>query len=104
MSLMSVQLKAEGYVDEFIEAVPVVTNPGWLFVYWPKNLTGRLSKELVKRLKMLERQMPGAGFKGWLCNSEEDHEEMHRLIEKFGAKPYAVEHGLIWFNKEIAHV
>lgn len=96
------KLEATGYSDEWIEASP--SHQGWLFVYWPNNKKGRLSKMLVKRLRQIERQMPGAGFNGWLCNSETDHTEMHRLIESFGARRYATSDGLIWFRKEIEHV
>ena len=96
------ELSPAGYTDEFIEATPVYNN--WLFIYWPKNKTGRLSKEMIKRLRIIETQIPGVGFRGWLCNSEKDHAEMHRLIQKFGAKPYSENKDLIFFKKEIAHV
>lgn len=95
-------LTADGYADEHIEATPIHNN--WLFVYWPKNKAGRLSKEMVKRLRAIERQLPDHAFRGWVCNSEKSHGEMHKLIQKFGARPYAENADLIFFKKEIVHV
>ena len=95
-------LTSAGYADEFIEAEPVYNN--WLWIYWPKNKAGRLSKELIKRLKAIEAQIPGVGFRGWICNSEKEHTDMHKLIEKFGARPYSENAHLLFFKKEIAHV
>ena len=42
-------------------------------------------------------------FSGWICNSEIDHTEMHKIIEKFGAEKYFFDEGqqLYWFRKKI---
>jgi hypothetical protein len=99
---MNVRLNEGGYCNEHIEATPIHGN--WLFIYWPNNETGRLSKSLIKSLRSIETQMPGLGFVGWLCNSERSHKTMHKLIEKFGAKRYAENDELLFFRKEIINV
>jgi len=72
-------------------------------VYWVNHDNGRLSKSFIKKLKEFENRFKEMKFSGWICNSEIDHTEMHKIIEKFGAERYFFDEGqqLYWFRKKI---
>ena len=78
---------------------------GWIFVFWITNDKGRLSKQMVKNLRMIEKAISAnPALRGWICSSEREHAEMHKLIRKFGADDYGSDDEMLFFKKEINHV
>lgn len=71
----------------------------WVVVRWLTNQRGRLSKTVVKDLHRLDREIVKQGWRGWLCGSEPENTEMHRLIEKFGAERCGEAPDAVFFRK-----
>ena len=70
----------------------------WLFLRWADP--GKFKKRFVKAFRTAEKMVKDAGLKGWYCTSERDHTEMHKLIQRVGAVPYASSDTEIFFKKE----
>lgn len=77
---------------------------GWLFLYWETNDSGRLPIRLVKNLKAMERIITQNKWSGWVCNSEKDHTDFHKLLKRVGAQIYDEDDQVYFFKKELSHV
>ena len=71
----------------------------WIFIYWKTNKLGYLPISLVKDFKKSEELIKKRKYPGWICNSEKDHKEMHKIIERLGGQQYADDGELVWFRK-----
>lgn len=76
----------------------------WLFLVWENNKIGRLPVSLVKNLKSMERIIKVNKWAGWVCNSEKEHEGMHKILKRVGAEVYDEDDEVFFFKKEISHV
>lgn len=59
----------------------------WVFCRWVQNQHGRLQKELIQDLNMIENYIYGLHLQGWFTDSELIHKDFHRLLIKFGCLP-----------------
>lgn len=95
-------MSAAIYNDGVMELTPV---NGWIFIFWITNDRGRLSKTLIRGVRWIEQMITRSTiWKGWVCNSERDHTEMHKVIERMGGRKCDEDPDLIFFKKEISHV
>ena len=76
----------------------------WLFIYWINNTIGFMPKRLVRDFRKMETLIRERGWKGWLMNSEKDHTQMHKMIEKVGGVKYDEHDDLLFFKKELSNV
>ena len=89
--------------DDGVLRAELVHN-GWLFIRWINNTIGHLPKTLVKSFRLMEKKIQENNWKGWLINSEKDHPEMHKLLEKVGGKKYDEDEDYLFFMKEFKNV
>lgn len=75
---------------------------GYVFIYWKTNKMGHLPKSLIKGLKVVEKIIEKYHLKGWFCNSEEGHKDMHKIIERCGGFRSGEKDGFIWFTKNFS--
>lgn len=71
----------------------------WVFLYWKTNKLGHLPVSFLKGVKKSEELIRNEKYKGWICNSEKDHKEMHKIIERLGGQKYSEDNELFWFRK-----
>lgn len=71
----------------------------WVFIYWKSNKLGHLPVSFLKGVKKTEQLINSKKLPGWICNSEKEHKEMHKIIERLGGQKYADDGELVWFRK-----
>lgn len=81
-----------------------IIQKGWVFLTWINNEVGHLPVSLVKDLKRVEAIIKSERLKGWVCNSEKDHPQMHKILKRVGAQVYDEDNEVFFFKKEISHV
>jgi hypothetical protein len=91
------------FFDDGVMRAQMLTQ-GWVFLYWVNNTLGRLPVKLVKDLRHLEKMIRLKGWTGWVCNSEKEHLQTHKLLKRVGAEVYDEDPKYLFFKKEINHV
>lgn len=71
----------------------------WVFIYWRTNELGHLPVSFLKGVKQSEQLIVDNKYPGWICNSEKEHKEMHKIIERLGGVKYSEDPELVWFRK-----
>lgn len=67
---------------------------------WLNNDCGYLCKQVVKDLFKVERMIEAdPNLKGWMCGSERENTEMHKILEKVGGRQCLRDKKSIWFSK-----
>lgn len=86
------------YRNDFLEATQF---DDWVFVRWVNNDVGYLSKNFIKTLRVVEKEIVRQGLTGWICESDKDHTGMHKIILKFGCIFIKEIDGKFWFRKNL---
>lgn len=92
------RMEVKALDNKTVEAT--LNETGYVFIYWKTNKIGHLQKSLIKGLHTIEKFIVRFKLKGWYCNSEEGHKDMHNIIDRCGGIKCGEKDGFYWFKKD----
>jgi hypothetical protein len=73
----------------------------WVFCRWIQNTHGKLQKQLVRDVRLIEYLIKKEGWQGWFTLSELAHKEFHKILTKFGCEAAQIEGNYQYFLKRM---